>query len=210
MHFNENFTYHIFNRSNETIFKTRENYIYFLQKFRNYVLPYADVLAWCLMPNHFHFMLSPNKEAVQYVPEKYLPNTQVLSKQFGTLLSSYTKAFNKQNNRKGSLFAHNTEAKELNEIIFVKDAKHFQSAKHLTTEYTTTCFKYIHLNPILGNLVDNIEDWEFSSYHDYANIRKGSLINKELVLQIVNYDIDDFKVWSLSEMNNPDLEEIFL
>ena len=120
MHFEENYTYHIYNRSNQTVFKTRENYLFFLRKVRGYILPYSDILAWCLMPNHFHFMLSPNKEAIVYVGDKHMPNTQILSKQIGTLLSSYTKAFNKQNNRKGSLFAHNTKAKQLNEFIVAK------------------------------------------------------------------------------------------
>jgi hypothetical protein len=49
------------------------------------------------MPNHFHFMLIPDKNATEMEKEKHLPHTQVLSKQFGTFLSSYTKAFNKQN-----------------------------------------------------------------------------------------------------------------
>ncbi len=94
MHFEENFTYHVYNRSNQTVFKTRDNYLYFLRKFRNYILPFSDVIAWCLMPNHFHFMLSPNKKAIVKAKETHLANTQVLSKQFGTFLSSYTKAFN--------------------------------------------------------------------------------------------------------------------
>jgi len=111
MHFEENFTYHIYNRSNNCLFKTRENYLYFLEKFRNYISPYTEVLAWCLMPNHFHFMLVPHIKATEMVKEKHLPHTQLLSKQFGTFLSSYTKAFNKQNKRRGSLFAHNTDAK---------------------------------------------------------------------------------------------------
>ena len=38
-------------------FFSRENYLYFLNKIRKHILPHADILAWCLMPNHFHIMI---------------------------------------------------------------------------------------------------------------------------------------------------------
>jgi putative transposase len=52
--------YHVFNRGNnsQTVFYNRENYLFFLDKIRKSILPHADVLAWCLMPNHFHLMIS--------------------------------------------------------------------------------------------------------------------------------------------------------
>jgi len=51
--------YHVFNQGNnrENIFFSRENYLYFLSKINIYIKPHADILAWCLMPNHFHLML---------------------------------------------------------------------------------------------------------------------------------------------------------
>ncbi len=206
MHFEENFTYHVYNRSNQTVFKTRENYLYFLRKFRNYILPYSEVIAWCLMPNHFHFILIPNKKAVVKAKETHLPNTQILSKQFGTFLSSYTKAFNKENNRKGSLFAHNTKAKQLNEISV---AKHLQGAMQLPEGYATTCFRYIHNNPVNSGLAKTIKDWEFSSYNDFSGHREGDLINRELAMQTVNYDNENFYAWSLIELKDDDLKNIF-
>lgn len=51
--------YHIYNRGNnkENIFFDIENYFFFLDKFKAYVLPYADVFAYCLMPKSFSFFL---------------------------------------------------------------------------------------------------------------------------------------------------------
>ena len=62
MIFKEGHIYHIFNQGNnkEQVFFTRENYIYFLHKITQYILPYADILAWCIMPNHFHLMVYVN------------------------------------------------------------------------------------------------------------------------------------------------------
>jgi len=51
-----------------------------------------------------------------------------------------------------------------------------------------------------ANLVKNLQDWEFSSYLDYAGKRNGSLVNKKLAMQIVNYDGDNFESWSLMDL----------
>jgi len=193
MHFEEGFTYHIYNRSNNTLFKTRDNYLYFLKKFRSYILPYVDVIAWCLMTNHFHFMVRVNKDATEMVKEKHLPHTQILSKQIGILLSSYTKAFNKQNGRRGSLFAHNTEAIKINQALFKTGGKDRYS-------HAVNCFRYIHYNPVEACLVEKMGDYEFSSYNDFAGKRNGKLVNKELAMQMINYDNDNFETWSLMDL----------
>jgi len=62
MHFEIGHIYHINNQGNnrQRIFFKRENYLFFLEKIKNHVLPYADILAYCLMPNHFHLMVYVN------------------------------------------------------------------------------------------------------------------------------------------------------
>ncbi len=59
--------YHVFNRGNnsQTVFFNRENYLFFLDKIRKSILPHADILAWCLMPNHFHLMISVVNERIE-------------------------------------------------------------------------------------------------------------------------------------------------
>ena len=59
MKFEENYIYHIYNQGNNRrkIFFCRENYLFFLKKIETHICPYADILAWCLMPNHFHLMV---------------------------------------------------------------------------------------------------------------------------------------------------------
>lgn len=101
MHFEENKTYHVYNRSNENVFYSRDNYFYFLSKVNILVKPFAHILSWCLMPNHLHFLIVAKSIGCQYILEKHRPNVQNLSKNIGTLLSSYTKAINKQHNRRG-------------------------------------------------------------------------------------------------------------
>lgn len=51
--------YHIFNHGNadEGIFRTDENFRFFLKKYAQYLSPVTFTYAYCLMPNHFHFLI---------------------------------------------------------------------------------------------------------------------------------------------------------
>jgi len=39
-------------------------------------MPYADILAYCLMPNHFHLLINAKKEAEVFVNSKNMIYTQ--------------------------------------------------------------------------------------------------------------------------------------
>jgi hypothetical protein len=63
-------TYHIYNHANgnDNLFKSDENFYFFLNKVSIHLAPVADLYAYCLMPNHFHFLLRTKKieEVVNY------------------------------------------------------------------------------------------------------------------------------------------------
>lgn len=177
MHVEKDYIYHVYNRSNEIIFSSDENYRYFIKKVRKLIYPICDIIAWCLMPNHFHFLIYATDQSADSTNEKHRPALQVLSKNFGTLLSSYTQAINKSKGRKGRLFAHNTEAKQIT---------------HEGNDYIENCFFYIHQNPLKEGLVTKHEHWEYSSFPDYAGKRHGTLCNKELAFEILNINKDSF------------------
>lgn len=81
--------------NSQKIFYSTENYVYFLQKIQNEIKPYCDILAYCLMPNHFHFMIYANANSII---ENKKTGQQVLTRKIGNLLSSYTRAINKEKN----------------------------------------------------------------------------------------------------------------
>ena len=178
--------YHIYNQGNnrDLIFFEGKNYIYFLRKVRKHLLPHLYILGYSLMPNHFHF-LAFTKTHFEY--QKYVTGLR-------TLLSSYTKAINKQEKRTGSLFRQNTK---------------FKNISNATDEYFygQYCLHYIHQNPIRAGLVDNIEEWRFSSYPDYIEIRTGSLCNKQLATEILRLpsDLKEFEKSTYSTVP----EEVF-
>jgi len=59
MQLEKGYLYHIYNQGNNSrkIFFKRYNYLFFIEKIKIYIKPYTDILAWCLMPNHFHLMV---------------------------------------------------------------------------------------------------------------------------------------------------------
>lgn len=145
MGFSADSFFHVFNRgiNKQRIFFNEDNYVYFCNKIEKHLIPHCDILAYCLMPNHFHLLISTNE------------NTQNLTKGLQILLSSYTRGINNQENRTGSLFQQNTKKK----IIRVTDQG----------KYLKRVFDYIHNNPVQARLCFQAEDWKFSSYNEYCN-----------------------------------------
>jgi len=195
MDFFPNELYHIYNRGNnrQRIFFNPENYLFFLQKVRKFIMPHCDLLAYCLMPNHFHFLVSSD---IRTIATKLIGNRQrnVLSEGIRNLLQTYTKAINKQNNFTGSLFQQNTKAKCLSKS---------------SNSYGYICMHYIHQNPMKAKLVKKMEDWEYSSFKDYCGYRTGTLCNKELACQLLDMKMDTFYEDSYRLINDIDIDELY-
>jgi putative transposase len=147
--------YHLYNRgvNRQPIFFCDENWGYLIKRLRRYFLPeLADILAYCLMPTHYHLMvLSKTDELSERVMQP-----------FGL---SYTKAINRQQGRVGPLFQGPFRA------AWVDDDRYLV---HLS--------RYIHMNPVAAGLVDRPEEWAFSSYRDYIGLRGGTLPTPDPIL----------------------------
>jgi len=103
-----------------------------------------DILAYCLMPTHFHFILKQRRDGgiTQYMMR---------------LLNGYSRYFNIKHQRSGPLWSSRFKS------VIVEDD---EQLLHLS--------RYIHLNPTSAGLVENPEDWQYSSYNEY-------LSNKEFI-----------------------------
>ena len=201
MIFESNHIYHIYNQGNnrQKVFFNRENYLFFLKKINEHILPYADVLAWCLMPNHFHLMVAvrmqDQSDRVSFFKDNNSPGhyQKKLNNSIATMLSSYTRAINIQQKGTGSLFREGTKAVELGSIESEKlkyqkrNANAAGIAQNLDEEQLHTCFRYIHNNPVEAGLAKQITDWDFSSAPDIVGIRKESFLNKKLIEELGLY-----------------------
>ncbi len=174
MKLEENNIYHVYNQGNDRqgIFFTRNDYLLFIKKIRTHLLPEADLIAYCLMPNHYHFLIYTSGHSCEIIKSGNI-NIQKLTNAIRILSSSYTNNINRQYGRSGSLFRQRTKFKIL-------------SSPEQGQSLPFICFQYIHQNPLKAKLVKQMEDWEFSSFRDYAGMRNGSLCNYQLAERILD------------------------
>ena len=178
MEFFKNELYHIYNRGNnqQKIFFNHDNYVYFLKKVRRYISPYCDILSYSLMPNHFHLFIHSDERTIN-TKEIRSQERNVLSEGIRVLLSSYSQAINRQNRSSGSLFQQNTKASPI-----VRGS----------SNYDLTVFHHIHQNAYRANLVEKMEDWEYSSFADYCGKRNGTMCNKQLAIKLLGLNMKTF------------------
>lgn len=150
------------------------------------------------MPNHFHFLVHTTALSIYPVKRSILP-TQNLIEGIRLLLGSYTKGINKQLGLTGNLFQQKTKAKCVSKVSDTLRSK----------DYSLTAFHYIHQNPLRVKLVARMEDWEFSSFRDYAGLRNGSLCNKQMALGYLDLDVSRFYTDSYAAIPEEWVEKIF-
>src|SRR5688572_5359931 len=102
MKFIPNNIYHIYNQGNnrQRIFSNEKDYLVFLKLYRKLFYTFTDTIAWCLMPNHFHFMIYTDDRCLKKIKQGGIiidPVTNCIRK----LLSSYARIFNNDYNRSG-------------------------------------------------------------------------------------------------------------
>ena len=169
--------YHFYNRGNnrQRVFFERANYLYFLRGIQKYLCGGMDVLAYCLMPTHYHLLVRVKplpQQPRQPQTSEFLENSEVLAAASSAAVShammrlgvSYTKAINKRFARVGALFQGQFHGKPI------------QKYAHLLN----LCV-YIHANPVKDGLVALPEDWEYSNYLDWIGLRSGTLVNREFI-----------------------------
>lgn len=195
MHFIPDHVYHLYNRGNnkQPIFFSEGNYQFFLEKIKTQLSPVCEIVCWCLMPNHFHLMVyATNKSCGERASFGGKPMHE-LAYRIGVLLSSYSQAINKQNRTTGSLFQQKTKSK----CVSTND------------NYLITCLHYIHQNPWKANLVNQLEDWKYSSFRQYIGKDTHLNCNQNLLRSLIGYQTDTFYQDSYGALDKEILENIW-
>ena len=152
--------YHIYNRGNAgaILFYKEKNYSYFLKQYQKYISPLLDTFAYCLLPNHFHFLARVKDE----LDLSNIKNLALhISEHFRRLFITYAQAINKQENRSGSLFQ-----KPFKRIPVEREA-------HLLS-----LVSYIHMNPSKHRISKNFKQYPFSSYQSILSTNTTNLQRK--------------------------------
>lgn len=170
--------YHIYNRgiNSAELFFESDNYDYFMKLYGNHIDPIADTYAWCLMKNHFHFLVRI-KDEMSKTPHQ----------SFSNLFNAYTKAINKRYNRHSSLFQRPFKRKLVDNEAYQKNL-----------------ILYIHNNPVNHGICEHPMDYAWSSYLTCVSDKVTNL-KKDEVLDLFA-DLENFKVAHKFSINLPDLE----
>ncbi len=167
---------HYYNRgvNKESIFFDNSQYEYLIRTFYRFLPPYKlELIAYCLMPNHYHILLKHDDP---------LEGSRFIQRVF----NAYTQAVNRQVTRVGTLFQGNVKKR------FVED-----------DEYLMDVISYIHLNPVKSGLCEKPEEWLFSDYTEWIGTKKTARnIESERTkifgdiyyyIELINMKIEDLK-----------------
>lgn len=140
-HFENDRIYHVYNRTvdRKPMFKSDENYAFFIRQFDKYLSAYINVLAYNLVGNHFHFMIQIKdlKELTTFEKlstlERQKTTHEIVSHQFKKFFQSYAMAFNIQHNRVGTLFQTPFKRVEVSDEEYLRELVcyiHTNAQKH--------------------------------------------------------------------------------
>ena len=124
------FFYHFWNRGAHrlSIFREEDNYLFVIKRLKQYCGQLElSPIAYCLMPNHYHFLIRQNGEQqAGLLPQR--------------IFNSYSKAYNYRYDHKGTLFESRYKA------ALIENEAHLL---HLC--------RYIHANPVKDGMVEYLE-----------------------------------------------------
>jgi len=183
MIYSEGSFYHIYNRgcNKEPIFFEEKNYIELLKRIKKSKrLDKFSIIAFCLMPNHYHFLIQQKTN---------LPVSNWIS----FIFNGYVQSINKQQDRSGTLFEGRAKPKLIDK-----------------EEYLIRLVLYIHYNPVSAGLVNNPENWKYSNYLEWIGKRNGILMDKYFIFEhFESYKEYEYlmKEYSFSKRNSDDISD---
>jgi REP element-mobilizing transposase RayT len=149
--------YHIYNRGNnrEKLFFKDHDYLFFLEKYRLLVAPYVSTYAFCLLPNHFHFLI--------YLKDKKEFSKIKVSNQLRKVFITYTRRVNLQQDRTGGLFTKNYQRIEVKDSLYLKNL-----------------VIYIHRNPQSHGIMTDFQNYKYSSFNGIISEEKTLLARNQI------------------------------
>ncbi|MBN2728315.1 MAG: transposase [Bacteroidales bacterium] len=190
--------YHVFNRGNnkDIVFFDKDDYKYFLELYKIFVSSVATTHSWCLMKNHFHFLVQIKEQnEIGYLNPKFAKSNDLKTKwstsktlseppssdaerswkkpkpglQFRHLFSTYTVYINRKYGRTGSVLEKKYEKKIISDY-----------------NYLTEAILYINNNPVKHGIVKSAERYKWSSIHEIVNHENSVIENFELLWSVFN------------------------
>jgi putative transposase len=158
--------YHVYNRiaGDGNLFMRKDNYEFFLRKFDQYLSEVVQIFAYSLLPNHFHLMIRVQPDLTTFQRLSSLEAHEIVSAQFKKFFQSYALAFNKDQNRSGTLFQ-----------------TPFKRCLVDNPNYYCRLVYYIHANAQMHGIIDDFREYEWSSYGRILIPTPSKLFKEELL-----------------------------
>jgi REP element-mobilizing transposase RayT len=161
MHYQDHEYYHVYNRGahKADLFLSENEYSLCLRLLSKYSDQYAvSVVAYCLMPNHYHFVIKQQEGGS-------------ISRYIQTVFNAFSQTINAKTKHSGTMFQGKAKA-----VLIDSDASMLQAVR------------YIHLNPVRAKLVDMPQNWRFSDYSTWIGKEESIFVeshNKTIKDQII-------------------------
>lgn len=140
--------YHVYNhaRGSDNLFETERDYQLFMNLVSKYILDVAQIYAYCLIPNHFHFLIRIKEFQL---PAHFMKRglSDFVSHQWGNVQNTYSKKKNYRSGNRGGLFCQSINRNRIT-----------------SEEYLQMCLVYIHNNPVKHGFSVSSDQWKYSSY----------------------------------------------
>lgn len=146
----DGFIYHVINRSNnkQKVFHKDQDFKVFIKLMEKAKEHYPiNIFAYCLMPNHFHFVLIPS-----------LPNH--LGKWMHWLMTTHARRYHYYYNTSGHIWQGR-----------------FKSFIIQNDEHLLTVLRYVERNPVRARHVFSARDWLWSSHRERIGIELEKIID---------------------------------
>lgn len=166
--------YSLFKQLPKDIYKSRWEEIFYHKSFM------VDILSFCLLPNHYHFLIKQLKEKGVI---RFMSN----------ISNSLTRYYNIKNQRKGPLFL-----------------PQFRSKKILGQEHLIYVSRYVHTNCYAHGVVKNPEDifdYPYSSIRSYTSSTNTRKINTDKVIFSFANNLQKYKQFILKNAEDQKMRE---
>jgi REP element-mobilizing transposase RayT len=144
----EGCSYHVYNKVADDLqlFYSKSNYLFFLNLWQEIdFTPCCRLLAYCLMPTHYHFLVT-------------ITDPDSFSKKMSYLFNKYLKTLESVLGNTGRYFENRFQN------ILIDDASYL---------FRLCC--YIHMNPVKAGLVNSLEEWPYSNYLEFVGKGDGKM-----------------------------------
>jgi len=156
--------FHIYQKTNKgrELIPTDKNHDYFLSGIKKVIDPFAVLIAYCILPDHYHLLIRVNEDPKHN--RGYPGVCKLLTFHIRQYIRHYSQRVNIVEKSRGKL---------LGVIPYTETVESVESLKALLAG--------IHLNPIFHNLTADPGDYLPSSFHELLKTTSNSMPCEEVM-----------------------------